>query len=457
MADAAGNEWNEYRLRDLFGGVKAGAWGDLPRNESDPLCVRVADFDRQWLRVRSSVPTRRYVGTRTFERIALQKGDLLLEKSGGGDKQPVGTVVVWNSDEDAICSNFVARLRVKPGVSPRFICLALHASYVTGSVRRNIKQTTGIQNLDMRGFFSESVTIPSFATQELIVRYLDNADLRIARAIQTKIEMRDLIEEREQQYLMRAIVGDSEMLVADDRVDWLTGIPAHWEVKRLGSVLRERAEQNAPIKVTQVLSLLRKRGVLLYEDKGNIGNKKSDDISRYKVVRPGDIVVNCMNVIIGSVGLSRYEGCLSPVYYVLTTRSQDDSTEFFDALFQVERFHKALVRFGKGILAHRMRISMLDLKTVPLPVPPPEEQKAIVERVRDSRQATRAAIESIESEIALLREYRTRLISDVVTGKKDVRAEAASMKDIDPTELSAALAGGTPSDDTDVEVNDDVE
>jgi len=74
---------------------------------------------------------------------------------------------------------------------------------------------------------------------------------------------------------------------------WLGQVPAHWNLPRLGSVLRERGETNEKKQVTQVLSVLKDVGVIRYEDKGNIGNKKSDDIGRYKIVRPNDIVVNC--------------------------------------------------------------------------------------------------------------------------------------------------------------------
>jgi len=100
----------------------------------------------------------------------------------------------------------------------------------------------------------------------------------------------------------------------DSGVDWLGRVPQHWDVPRLSTVLRERGEVNTDGRVTEVLSVMKERGVIPYGEKGNVGNKKSDDITRYKVVRPDDIVVNCMNVIIGSVGLSRYTGCLSPVY-----------------------------------------------------------------------------------------------------------------------------------------------
>src|SRR5205807_2822273 len=129
---------------------------------------------------------------------------------------------------------------------------------------------------------------------------------------------------------------------------------------------------------SQVVSVVKNVGVIPYEEKGNIGNKRSEDIRRYKIVQPGDIVVNCMNVIIGSVGLAHHTGCLSPVYYVLTKRCPSDNANFLNAVFQSKPFQQSLVRIGNGILAHRMRIPMELLKCEPFPVPPHKEQDAIV-------------------------------------------------------------------------------
>jgi type I restriction enzyme, S subunit len=167
-------------------------------------------------------------------------------------------------------------------------------------------------------------------------------------------------------------------VMKDSGVPWLGEVPTHWELPRLGAVLRERGETNADGRVTNVLSVTKDRGVIPYEEKGNVGNKKSDDITRYKIVRPGDVVVNCMNVIIGSVGLSQYTGCLSPVYYVLMRRSESDDPRYLNSYFQTKPFQLSLVRIGNGILAHRMRIPMELLKSEPFPKPPSDEQVAIV-------------------------------------------------------------------------------
>jgi type I restriction enzyme S subunit len=195
---------------------------------------------------------------------------------------------------------------------------------------------------------------------------------------------------------------------------WLGKFPAHWQLPRLGSVLRERGETNDKRKIGQVLSVMKDIGVIPYEEKGRVGNKKSEDTARYKIVRPDDIVVNCMNVIIGSVGLSRYSGCLSPVYYVLTRRSEADNPRYLNAVFQTKPFQLSLVRIGNGIMAHRMRIPMELLKCEPFPVPPSEEQGAIVRFLDHANGRIERAIRAKKNLIALLHEQKQAIIQRVV-------------------------------------------
>jgi len=201
----------------------------------------------------------------------------------------------------------------------------------------------------------------------------------------------------------------------DSGVPWLGEVPEHWNLQRLGAVLRERGETNADAQVTDVLSVMKDRGVIPYAEKGNIGNKKSEDITRYKIVRPNDIVVNCMNVIIGSVGLSRYTGCLSPVYYVLTRRSEDDDPRYLNAYFQTKPFQLSLVRIGNGILAHRMRVPMELLKCEPFPLPPADEQAAIVRFLDYVDRRIRRYIRAKQKLIKLLEEQKQAIIHRAVT------------------------------------------
>ncbi len=198
-------------------------------------------------------------------------------------------------------------------------------------------------------------------------------------------------------------------------VPWLGNVPKHWELVRLGALVRERGETNEKGLVSDVLSVTNDRGVIPYAEKGNIGNKKSEDITRYKIVRPNDIVVNCMNVIIGSVGISKYTGCLSPVYYVLTTRNNRDNPSYLNAYFQTKTFQESLVRIGNGILAHRMRIPMELLKREVFPRPPIEEQEVIVRFLDISEQRVRRFIRTKQRLVKLLEEERRATVRRVVT------------------------------------------
>ena len=103
--------WTIVRLKRTITNCQNGIWGDAPEGEeNDIICVRVADFDRVKRCVADKDLTIRSVPPDKREGRLLRPGDLLLEKSGGGDKQPVGTVVLFDLDVPAVCSNFIARM-----------------------------------------------------------------------------------------------------------------------------------------------------------------------------------------------------------------------------------------------------------------------------------------------------------------------------------------------------------
>lgn len=163
-------------------------------------------------------------------------------------------------------------------------------------------------------------------------------------------------------------------------VGWVGERPFDVYLAPLKSVLRIRREINSPIKSERILSLTNDRGVIPYEEKGAIGNNVSEDISRYSLVHIGDIVMNSMNVIIGSVGLSKYEGALSPVYYVLQPVNGDQmDMRYFAYHFGMPTFYKQLARIGYGILEHRMRIPWINLQNELMFVPPVAKQKTIAD------------------------------------------------------------------------------
>ena len=211
----------------------------------------------------------------------------------------------------------------------------------------------------------------------------------------------------------------------DSGVEWLGEIPSHWECLPIRSIFKFRNEKNDPIKTDNILSLSIANGVTEYSDENRGGNKRKDDLSSYKLAYPNDIVLNSMNVIVGAVGVSKYFGAISPVYYALSLYNQRANLSYYENIFKNENFQRGLLRFGKGILIKfgengkmntiRMKISQDDLKKLYFPIPPLDEQQKISQFLDDKTAKIDQAVDLAEKQIVLLKEHKQILIQNAVT------------------------------------------
>ncbi|MBY0411495.1 MAG: hypothetical protein K2Q97_15555, partial [Burkholderiaceae bacterium] len=174
------SHWEIDRLKRSTISAKNGIWGDeAQQDKNDIPCVRVADFDRQTLRVELIEPTIRNVIERERVGRVLSRGDLLLEKSGGGENQPVGFVVLYDDSRPAVCSNFVARVQTSRAMDSSFWRYVHAAAYAVRLNTKSIKQTSGIQNLDASSYFDERAVFPPHLEQTTIAAFLDRETAKI--------------------------------------------------------------------------------------------------------------------------------------------------------------------------------------------------------------------------------------------------------------------------------------
>lgn len=201
--------WTPVRLKHTVEGTQSGVWGDEPEDTGDDVyCIRVADFAYRQGRV-GAVGTLRSIPKYGRASKLLAPGDLLLEKSGGGDQQPVGRVVIWdrNLDRPAVCSNFIARMRPRRGFDGAYLQLLHRALYFCGITALSVKQTTGIQNLDTNHYLGRMVSIPYLSGQVRLREELEEL-VQSERAIADRSSRQArLLDEHRDAVITAAVTG----------------------------------------------------------------------------------------------------------------------------------------------------------------------------------------------------------------------------------------------------------
>lgn len=211
----------------------------------------------------------------------------------------------------------------------------------------------------------------------------------------------------------------------DSGISWLGEYPSDWELKKIKYCLQERVEKNNPVRTTEILSLTAKQGVIPYDQKEGGGNKSKEDVSAYRLAYPGDIVMNSMNILSGSVGLSQYFGCVSPVYYMLRPWKAIEDVRYYNYIFQTTMFQRSLFGLGNGILIKesgngklntiRMRIPMDKFGGLFIPVAPIDEQKRIADFLDAKCAEIDALTADIQTQIDTLEQYKRSVITETVT------------------------------------------
>ena len=200
----------------------------------------------------------------------------------------------------------------------------------------------------------------------------------------------------------------------DSGVEWIGEVPEGWEVNRLQWHLEELVDKNDPIQTTNILSLTNDRGVIPYEDKGNVGNKAKENYTEYKLAYKNTIVANSMNVLIGSVGLSKYDGCVSPVYYIYKSKDSN-SIRYYNYLFQLTPFQKELRRYANGILEIRLRVSSSDILKRSVPAPSFSEQRRIADYLDEKCAAIDGAVGELKRGIEDCKAWKKAIITEVTS------------------------------------------
>ena len=418
------SHWKTMRAMNMVDYHQAGAWGnDELHNEDDRICLRIADFDFENCSFKKDLNfTKRNYTKNQIEKLHLNKGDILVEKSGGGDKMPVGRAVIYNLKlNKPLYANFMEKLSLRNFANSHFYVFFLNALYVKGIVWKYIKQTTGLQNLDLTSLLnSELFILPPLPEQYSIACFLHTKASKIDRYISTAEKKIAALDELKQVTIADAVTHgiNPNAPMKDSGSPWIGMVPEHWEIKTLRAYIRICSEKNHAEK--QLLSVTREQGVILrdVDSKEENHNFIPDDLSGYKLVRRGDFAINKMKSWQGSYGVSNCEGIVSPAYYVC--KLEFENKDFFSKSIRCKAYVPFFNQYSKGIRVDQWDLSPIALKNIPFFEPPISEQNEIVAYI-DRKVAQIDKMRASElAQIEKLKEYKQRLISDVVTGKVKV-------------------------------------
>lgn len=194
---------------------------------------------------------------------------------------------------------------------------------------------------------------------------------------------------------------------------WLGNVPSHWDVQPLRAVTSLKSDKNRPD--LPVLSVYREYGVILKDSRDDNHNATSLDTSTYKVVKPGDLVVNKMKAWQGSMGVSAHDGIVSPAYITCTTKADSVRPAYLHYLLRSSPLIGVYNSLSYGVRVGQWDMHYEDFKQIPIPLPPKDEQDRIVAFLDQKTAEIDAAIAKKERLIELLNEQKHVLINRAIT------------------------------------------
>lgn len=422
--------WRVERLKWSIESAINGIWGDeADGGENDVICIRVADFDRQQLTVNLSEPTFRSIPRSARLSRLLLPNDLLLEKSGGGEKQLVGAVVLYEHNDPAVCSNFVGRLRVRSDYNSRYLCF-LHASLYFARVNaRSIKQTTGIQNIDQQAYLDEIVAVPPLPIQRAIADFLDRKTAAIDALIDKKQKLLDLLAEKRAALINQAVTKglNPNAPMKDSGIPWIGQIPAHWEVPQLGHCLTKITYGfTCPMPTTDEGTFMLtandiRDGFVDYKNARRTDPHAVASLTDKCLPRKGDILLT-KDGTLGRVAVSDGTiACINQSVALIRVNDQQVSSAFLSWLLRSPAYQEWMVFDAGGTTIKHIYITRV-IKMTAL-IPPTEEQAKIVCEVERVDNILSKAMQSTSLMLERLQEYRQAVITAAVTGQVDVTAQ----------------------------------
>lgn len=304
------------------------------------------------------------------------------------------------------------------GVERRFFSVAIRSiNYVCFFAQYSKGIRVDQWDLSPIGLKTIPFFLPPVAEQRSIVSYLDTKCSLLDTLLSNKEKEISLLQEMKQRVIAEAVTRgvNPNVKFKATNIPWLPEIPEHWEMRKMKYIFKERSEKNHPNE--EPLCATQSKGVIpqsLYEGRVVVVNKGFENL---KFVKEGDFVIS-LRSFQGGIEYAYFQGIISAAYTILEI-VEFTMAPYYKLMFKSHNFIQLLQTCVTGIReGQNINYPLLSNKT--LPVPPLSEQRAIVSYITERTSKIDTLIEKLTKEIECVKEYKQRLISDVVTGQVKV-------------------------------------
>ncbi len=413
-------EWQIDRLKDKTTLVVGGDWGDDPESDAtgeNVIVLRVADIQDRYFRF-DNLTIRKIKPSSLISRLVNERS-ILIEKSGGGEKQLVGRAALPKGfSANAICSNFMAKIDFDYSVDVEYVNFLFSSLYFQNLNYPYIQQTTGIQNLNVTYYLASKVLFPPRKEQKAIAHYLDQRCGKLDAIIAIKQQQIKTLDALRQSIIYQAVTKGLEASVplVDSGVKWLGKIPKNWQIKRVKDVLDFYNTKRIPLSSA---------------DRGEMEIKEYDYYGASGIIdKVEGYIFDGTYILVAEDGanlLSRN----TPLAFIATGKFWvNNHAHILKPRFgDITYFTNLLESMDFSLFvtgAAQPKLTKENLGNFKILNPPLSEQELIAEHIEKETQRLDQLKINLNQQISTLEAYKKSLIYECVTGKKRVALDHPS-------------------------------
>lgn len=275
------------------------------------------------------------------------------------------------------------------------------------------------KNIAFSDFGYTEIPVPPLKEQLLIANFLDKECSEIDNLTADIEKQISLLEDYKKSIITEAVTKGlaPNVEMKDSGIEWIGAIPSQWKVEKIKFHLYRNDIKNPGD--MEVLSLYREYGVVPKDSRDDNYNVTSLDVTKYKYVKPGNLVINKMKAWQGSLAVSEYEGIVSPAYYVYYFSDSSLVKKYFHYLVRA-CYKDEFRRLSGGIREGQWDLPSEAFDNTLMIIPSMKEQKEIVSYLDKKCSEIDSLISEKKKQLEKLSSYKQSMIYEYVTGKKEV-------------------------------------